>query len=280
MKVAVTGATGFIGGVVCRRLVSDGYEVLAMRVRAGERVAAFAGASAVVHLAGLAHRRDADAAELERANVELARALGEAGAASGARMIFMSSIKVHGNECEQALRHSSPFAPQDEYGASKAAAEAALRAIARLRLTVIRPPLVYGPGVRANFLALLNAVARGWPLPFASIANRRSLLYVDNLADLVVRCLREPASIGRAYVPCDGEPLSTPQLCRELAQNLRRPARLFRFPPRALELLPGARRLTRSLYADAGEVERELAWRAPTSRAQALQATARWFASR
>jgi len=191
-------------------------------------------------------------------------------------MIFMSSIKVHGEESEAPLHVASAFNPQDEYAASKLRAEQALRGIASLRLTVIRPPLVYGPFVKANFLALLKAVSRGWPLPLASIVNRRSFLYVENLADLVVHCLRGTPAQSAAYLPCDGEPLATPQLCRELAQALQRPARLVPFPPRLLELLPGGRRLTRSLYVE----PQELAWRPPTARSAALRATAHWFSGR
>ncbi len=278
MKLAVTGASGFIGAALCRRLSAEGHQVIAAARSTGSL--RLTDEAAVVHLAGLAHRKGAASGELQRVNVDLAREVGNAAAASGAHMIFMSSIKVHGEECDEPLADTSPFNPQDEYAASKMRAEQALRAIGALRLTVIRPPLVYGPGVKANFLSLLSALARGWPLPFASISNRRSFLYVENLADLILRCLRDSRAPGRAYLPCDGEPLSTPQLCLELAQALQRPARLFPFPPRALELLPGARRLTRSLYADAASLQHALAWRAPTARADGLHATARWFAAR
>lgn len=280
MRVAVTGASGFIGTALCLRLSAAGHQVLGLSLRPGAAPLRFTDEAAVVHLAGIAHRRSTDVAELRRANIDLARDVGLAAAASGARMIFVSSIKVHGEDCEEPLREGSPFNPQDEYAVSKARAEEALRAMARLRLTVIRPPLVYGPGVKANFLALMKAVARGWPLPFASIVNRRSFLYVENLADLVLRCLLESSSQGRTYLPCDGEPLSTPQLCRDLARALQKPSRLFPFPPRALEMLPGARRLTRSLYAGAGALQSELAWHAPTPRTQGLGETARWFTAR
>jgi UDP-glucose 4-epimerase len=278
MKVAVTGARGFIGTALCRRLSAEGHRVSAL-ARSSEPLR-LTDEAAVVHLAGLAHRKAAAPGELQHANVDLARQVGNAAASSGAHMIFVSSIKVHGEDCNEPLRETSPFNPQDEYAASKMRAEEALHAIAGLRLTVVRPPLVYGPGVKANFLALMQALVRGWPLPFASIANRRSFLYVENLADLILHCLGDSSSLGRTYLPCDGEPLSTPQLCRELGQALQRPARLFPFPPRALELLHGARRLTRSLYADAAALQRELAWRAPIARAEGLRETARWFSAR
>jgi len=278
MRVAVSGARGFIGTALCRRLRADGHEVRAIAHAAGS--VRLTDEAAVVHLAGLAHRKSPAPGELQRANVDLACEVGNAAASSGAQMIFISSIKVHGEDCDEPLRDTSPFDPQDAYAASKMRAEQALRAMSSLRLTVIRPPLVYGPGVKANFLSLMVALARGWPLPFASIVNRRSFLYVENLADLILRCLGEPGALGRIYLPCDGVPLSTPQLCRDLGQALHTPAHLFHFPPRALELARGARRLTRSLYADSAALLEQLAWRAPVSRAEALRATARWFAAR
>src|SRR6185503_3317905 len=128
-----------------------------------------AGAGAVVHLAALAHSRAVSEARLRAVNVDAASALGRAAAAAGSRMLFMSSVKVLGEETPSApFDDSSAPAPQDAYGRAKAEAESALRAIPGLALIVLRPPLVYGPGVKANFLALARAVARGWPLPFAS----------------------------------------------------------------------------------------------------------------
>jgi nucleoside-diphosphate-sugar epimerase len=199
---------------------------------------------AVVHLAALAHARGVDEGAAAYGQCRRFPGDRQGGAAAGIGMIFMSSAKVLGEETAAlaAFNDASPLAPQDAYARAKAAAEEGLRAIAGLRLTVLRPPLVYGPGVRANFLALLRAVARGWPLPLASIANRRSLVGADNLADAVVRCAEAPRAAGRTFGVTDGAPLSTPALCRAPAAALGWPARLFPFPPALLELAPPARK--------------------------------------
>ena len=234
-----------------------------------------AGADAVVHLAALAHSRDVDEARLRAVNVDVAIALGKAAAAAGVKMLLMSSVKVLGEETPgAAFDEASPPAPQDAYGRAKAEAEAALRAFPGLALTVLRPPLVYGPGVKANFLALLRAVARGWPLPLASIHNRRSLVYVGNLADAVVRCLETPGAVGRIYGVADGAPLSTPDLCRAIGTALGRPARLFPCPPLLLELVPAAKKLTRALVIDDSAMRRELGWTPPHGVAEAMRLTA------
>jgi nucleoside-diphosphate-sugar epimerase len=185
-------------------------------------------------------------------------------AALGAGFVFLSSVKVHGEASSEPFRADSPIAPEDRYAASKARAEEALRALPGLRLAVLRPPLVYGPQVKANFLALLKAVARGVPLPFASIDNRRSLIYVGNLASAIL------ASLGASgtFLVSDGAPLSTPQLCRDIAAALGRPARLFAFPP---ALLP--RRLAASLEVK----DSTLAWQRPFTREDGLRATALWY---
>jgi nucleoside-diphosphate-sugar epimerase len=192
----------------------------------------------------------------------------------------MSSVKVHGEESDAALSESSKIAPQGAYAESKARAEDTLRGIAGLRLVVLRPPLVYGAGVRGNFLLLMRALARGLPLPLDGIANRRSLLYAGNLADAILRSLGNEAALGRSYLVCDGAGVSTPQLCRALGAALGRPARLFAVPLPLLELLPGAKRLTRSLELDDAALCRDLGWRAPLTFEQGLRAAARWYLTR
>jgi nucleoside-diphosphate-sugar epimerase len=227
---------------------------------------------AVVHLAALAHGRGASADEIRRVNVELAGRVGRGAAQAGCRMLFMSSVKVHGEDSTVAFREESPFAPKDAYAESKVAAEKLLRALPGLRLTVLRPPLVYGPAVKANFLALMKAIARGIPLPLAGIANRRSLIYVGNLAQALERCLASPAADGRTYLVSDGAALSTPQLCRAIGDALRRPARLFPFPEIFL-----MKNLTGSLEVDDSAIRSELGWRPPFSLEEGLRATAQWY---
>ncbi len=275
MRIFVTGASGFIGTALCAALRAAGHEPVRVSLRG--TAPRFEGAQAVVHLAGIAHRGRIDPQVLERINVSLAEEVGHAAAATGAPLLFLSSVKVHGEESTAPLDERAALAPRDIYAETKARAETRLRAIAGLRLTVLRPPLVYGPGVKANFLALLRAVDRGLPLPFAAVANRRSLLYVGNLADAILRCLGAPQAAGRTYLVADGAPLSIPEICRGMARALGRPARLFALPAGLLELLPGTRPLTRSLEVDDGALRRELGWRPPFDFVQGMAATVQWY---
>ena len=260
MKVAVTGASGFVGRALCRQLGADAVPI----TREGGLPPS---CDAVVHLAAIAHRH-ASREELEDVNVRLAERVARQAAANGARFLFLSSVKVHGEASAAPLTEGSPIAPGDAYGESKARAEDALRSIHGLNLTVLRPPLVYGPGVKANFLALMRAVDRGWPMPLASIRNRRSFISVDNLADAIIR------SLGAAgtYLVSDGPAVSTPQLCRDLGEALGKRARLFPFPP---ALLPA--KLAASLEVDDASIRAALAWRPPQDRRAALRTTAQWY---
>lgn len=273
MRIAVTGATGFIGRALCGQL-GAAHELRAV-AREPDWAAALDGMQAVVHLAGQAHGRG-DARSLRAVNVDATRAAAEAARASGAHFVFISTIKVHGEESAAPLREASPIAPRDAYAQSKVDAEEALRAIAGLRLTVLRPPLVYGPGVKANFLALMRAISRGLPLPLASIDNRRSLVYVANLVDAIARCVANQRSIGRTYLVTDGEAPSTPALCRAIGAALERPARLFPFPPALLPL----KQLTQSLEADATAIRGELGFQPAYTLQQGLRLTARWYLGR
>jgi nucleoside-diphosphate-sugar epimerase len=290
--VLVTGAGGFIGRALVETLHSLGCEVIAVRDVFHDQAwsGAARGCSAVVHLANIAHAR-ANAAELERVNVRGTRKAAEHAIAAGVpRFVYLSSIKVHGEESPPGgFSARSPINPADAYGQAKARAEEALLELARdreLRLTILRPPLVYGPRVKANFLALTRAIARGVPLPLASVQNRRSLVYVGNVVDAILRCLQRDAPAGRAYILSDGAAVSTPELCRELGKALGRPARLFAFPPALLETgaaLLGRRAsalsLTRNLEVDDSDSRRDLAWQPPYTFFDGLQATAAWFRS-
>jgi len=288
MRVVVTGASGFVGQAVVPALRARGHEVLTPDRAVICDIAGFsgwpeylAGIDAVVHLAALAHARRVDEERLMAVNVDAALALGRAAAAAGAKMVQMSSIKVLGEETPLGpFDDASPAAPRGAYTRAKAAAETGLRAVPGLALTVLRPPLVYGPGVKANFFALMRAIARGWPLPLAGIENRRSLLYVGNLADAVVCSVESPQASGKTYGVCDGAPLSTPSLCRALGAALGRPARLFHFPPALLELAPRVASLTRSLVVDDSALRRDLGWLPAYSFEEGLRRTAEWFRTR
>ncbi|MGH8720582.1 MAG: NAD-dependent epimerase/dehydratase family protein, partial [Burkholderiales bacterium] len=219
----------------------------------------------VVHLANIAHA-SASPRELHRVNVEGTITQARAALGAGARrFVYLSSIKA-------AL-------PQDAYGRAKAVAEQALLQLDGLEPLVLRPPLVYGPRVKANFLALLRAVDRGWPLPFASVRNRRSLLYVGNLVDAILRCLECPVA-HKTYALSDGAPVSTPELCRAMGRALGRPARLFPFPPALLALLPRASRLIESQVIDNTPFCAELDWRPQFTLEQGLRDTAEWYRAR
>jgi nucleoside-diphosphate-sugar epimerase len=266
MRVAVTGASGFIGRSLCAVLGAAGHEVVAT----ARGTTDLGDAEAVVHLAAIAHRH-ASAQDLHQINVALTRKVGEAAAARGAGLVFLSSIKVHGEFSKAPFTERSPIAPSDPYAVSKARAEDALRAIPGLRLAVLRPPLVYGPGVKANFLALMRAIARGLPLPLASVANRRSLVYLDNLVDAILCCLGREGS----FLVSDGPAPSTAQLCAQIGKALERPARLFPFPPM---LLP--RKLAGTLEVDDSAIRAALGWRPRCTLEQGLRATARWYRGR
>ena len=310
--VAVTGASGFVGRRVVERLAADGrYQVRALTRRndwtappavdvavvgglGGETdyAAPLSGVDAVVHCAARVHvMRDRAAdplAEFRTANVVgTARLARQAAAAGVRRFVFLSSIKVNG----EATAPGKPFTaydvphPTDPYGISKLEAEDALRAISAetgLEVVVIRPVLVYGPGAKGNVLSLKKWLRRGVPLPLGAIENRRSLVAVDNLVDLVVTCLEHPEATGRTLLVSDGEDLSTTDLLRRTARAMGVEARLIPVPQRILEAgarLLGqgsiARRLCGSLQVDIRETRELLGWVPPVRVDCALQAMAR-----
>lgn len=256
MRIHVTGASGFIGSHLVPALESAGHELRT----------SVEGCDAVVHLANIAHARAAPA-ELHRVNVQGTLAQAQAALAAGARrFVYLSSLKA--------------ATPEDAYGRAKAIAEQGLLGLSGLEPVVLRPPLVYGPRVKANFLALLRAIDRGWWLPLASIRNRRSLVYVGNLADAILRCLESPDAVRRVYAVSDGVPVSTAEICRAIGRALGRPARLFPFPPPLLRLAPGLARLAESLEADDPAIRGELGWRSPFTMEEGLRLTAEWYRAR
>jgi UDP-N-acetyl-alpha-D-quinovosamine dehydrogenase len=309
MRILVTGASGFVGTALCRALLARRHEIRAAVRKASapgaaradshqvvipdiaasfDRGALLDGIDTVVHLAAIAHRTASDA-ELRRVNSDATVRLAEAAAGFVRRFIFLSSVKVHGEDSaggtygeEDALK------PEDSYGRSKLEAERALTGIAErsgMELVLIRPPLVYGPGVKANFLRLLGWVDSGLPLPFASVRNRRSLIYLGNLVDAIARCVEHPAARG-PFLVSDEETVSTPELVSRIARALDRPARLFPAPPallRAAGMIAGRReeigRLTGNLAIDSSRARRVLDWRPPRALDEGLAETARWFKS-
>lgn len=309
--ILVTGANGFVGRAVCRQLADAGIAAVAAWRGSGEapsgatRVvripsigahddfgAVLAGCRVVVHLAARVHvmgDESGDAlAAYRQTNVDGTLNLARQAVATGVRrFVFLSTAKVLGEEGDLDAREAQADCPDDPYSRSKFEAEQGLREIAGasgLELVVLRPPLVYGPGVKANFLRLLRAVDRGWPLPLGAVSNRRSMIYVGNLADAIITCTRHPAASGRTYLVSDGDDPSTPELVRRLAANLGRPARLLPVPVswlRGAAQLAGRRRevdrLVGSLYFDGASIRAELGWTPPVSTDAAIAETVRWY---
>jgi nucleoside-diphosphate-sugar epimerase len=302
--ILVTGAGGFIGRALVERLAAQGKHVRAVlrqpaalppsveplvlgTLDAATRWAPqLAGAGAVLHLASRAHAPVADAQRFIESEAATAAALARAVAAAGIpRLVLLSSIKVMG-EATQDLpfrAHQAP-APLDTYGLAKWRIEEAMRAAAGAALCVLRAPLVYGPGVKANFRALIRLVDSGLPLPLASIDNRRSLVFLDNLLDLIEIALDHPAAAGETFLLRDDAEPSTPELVRGIAGALGRTPRLLPCPPALLLFaasLAGRRdaaeRLTTSLRVDDLATRQRLGWRPRVALADGLAATCRWY---
>jgi nucleoside-diphosphate-sugar epimerase len=308
-RVLITGANGFIGGHLQRVLVARGFECRGAVRRAtaadGARSCvvgeigpstdwrtALDGVDMVVHLAARAHvlRELAvdPSAEFMRVNAEGTAALATAAAAAGVRrFVYVSSIGVLGNQSgDQGFTADSVPRPHNAYARSKLAGETAARALAKapFEVVVLRLPLVYGDGVRANFLRLLRWVDRQWPLPLGAVHNRRSLLSVWNLCEFIANVLRNPAAAGGTFLVSDGEDLSTPDLIRRIGSAMERRVRLPPVPVPLLQLfgrLLGRQgeigQLCGSLTLDTTYTRTTLRWAPAVSVDEALERTVRWY---
>ena len=312
MKILVTGANGFVGHALFLRLLATGGLTVIGSVRNGAVVtagraaslvtvgelapntdwsAALVGVQAVAHTAARVHVMQDDAAdplaEFRRVNVEGTLNLARQAAAAGVRrFVFVSSIKVNG----ESTRPGQPFtaddapAPLDAYGVSKMEAEVGLRHITSetgMEVVVIRPPLVYGPGAKANFAAMMRWLRRGVPLPLGGIDNRRSLVALDNLVDLVITCVTHPAAAGQTFLVSDGNDVSTTELLRRMGDAMGCPARLIPVPESWLTLAAAVvgrgavtQRLCGSLQIDIEKTRRLLGWQPPLTLDQGLQRAA------
>ena len=312
-RIMVTGGSGFVGRTLLERLHQDGYGLIAPSrtplaqapagvvnpLVAGLAVdvdwsASLEGAAVVIHSAARVHVMKDTAAdplmEFRKANVDGTLSLARQAAAAGVqRFIFLSSIKVNGEGTElgHPYRADDTPAPQDPYGVSKMEAEQGLRALASetgMEVVIIRPVLVYGPGVKANFRSMMSWLRKGIPLPLGATGHKRSLVAVDNLVDLIVTCIDHPAAANQTFLVSDGEDLSTTQLLQRMGSALGRPARLLPVPANLLEAGAAmlgrraiAQRLCGSLQVDIGKTRELLAWAPPVSVDDALRKTARAF---
>jgi nucleoside-diphosphate-sugar epimerase len=313
-RMLVTGAGGFIGRALCRGLAARGHQVIAgLRSSLPPGAGAIEGVEEarilgeiapgrdwsdalrdvelVIHLAQRAHRRPAG--HVLTGQPEAAGGLARAAAEAGVRrFLYMSSIKAMGDATPPGRRFRADDAPHpdDAYGRAKLASERALAKVAGetgLELVILRPPLVYGPAAGGNFRALVRLAGSGLPLPFAALDNRRSLIFIDNLVDLVAAAVVHPAAAGRVLLAADGAALSVATLIGLLAQGQDRAPRLFALPEAvfaALRRLPGlgpaVSRLTLSLEVDDSATRAVLGWSPPVAAEAALLATARAIARR
>ena len=253
-----------------------------------------AGVQIVIHAAARVHvmsESSADPlAEFRKVNVDGTLNLARQAVAAGVRrFIFVSSIKVNGEGTEPGKPYKADDAPApvDPYGISKLEAEHGLLALAAetgMEVVIIRPVLVYGPGVKANFRSMMNWLNKGIPLPLGSIRNKRSLVALDNLVDLIVTCIEHPAAANQVFLVSDGEDLSTTELLRRMGAALGKPARLLPLPGAWLNgaaCLLGkgaiAQRLCGSLQVDIEKTRRLLGWTPPVTVDEALRKTARHF---
>ncbi len=316
-RILITGATGFIGSAVRHGLLQAGFPVRGA-VRASLRIpgtgnsesaglewvvlhdcstehemhGALQGVQTVVHLAARVHVMVDEASdplrEFRQVNCVWTERLARAAASQGVqRFVYLSSVKVNGEQTVAPFTEKDPPKPQDPYGISKWEAEEVLAQVSvetGMETVVVRSPLVYGPGVGGNFLQLLSILHRGIPLPLASIHNRRSLVYLGNLVDALLRCIRDPHAAGQPYFVCDGEDLSTPELVRRLATAMDTKVCLWPCPTSFLYWMGPAAgkrgmidRLVGSLQVDSSKIQTELGWHPPFTVDVGLSETAAWF---
>jgi UDP-N-acetyl-alpha-D-quinovosamine dehydrogenase len=313
-RILITGATGFVGSAVVRRLLQENFSITATVLTgedAGnlpadvERVivpplsdhsdysTCLQNIDIVIHLAARVHIMQETATnplrEFRKVNLYGTERLARQAAKAGVkRFVFMSTIGVNGNtSCGRAFTECDIPRPHNDYSTSKLEAEISLREISEksgMEVVIARAPLVYGPGNPGNFLSLLRVISKGIPLPLASVSNKKSFIYVANLADALKSCAAHPSAANQTYLVSDCEDLSTPELLRSVASALGMPVRLLPIPIsliRIAGMLAGksaaVRRLLDPLQVDSSKIRRELGWKPPFTMEEGLLETAKWF---
>ena len=313
-RVLVTGASGFVGSALCRHFIACGFDVVGtVRSLPATLVSGvdyrivgelgtdtvwsdkfFIGVKIIVHCAARVHVMNDNvqdpSMEFRRVNTLGTESLAQVAARAGVkRLIFLSSIKVNGENSlsDAPIDEASPTNPQEHYGISKLEAERALHCIAAetgMEVVILRLPMVYGSGVKGNFLRLLKIVDSGIPLPFSLVNNQRSLIYLNNLTGAITACLTNPAAAGKTYMVSDGENISTPQLITQIAYALEKPVRLWPCPLRLLEvasMLAGKSdeisKLLGSLCINSNKIRSELGWVPTYTLTQGLSVVAAWY---
>jgi nucleoside-diphosphate-sugar epimerase len=310
-KILVTGASGFIGKVLCQALREKGHDVIAVvrHQQASENTTGSVviptidgttswegkldGIEVIVHLAAKAHipvqKMAGQLAEFRKINTQGTLHLANCAAQAGVkRFVFLSSIGVNGNQSVAPFNESSVPNPVEPYAVSKWEAEEGLKNIADttgMELVIVRPPLVYGANCPGNFLALLGLIYSGLPLPLCTINNKRSFIGIDNLADFLALCVEKPGAANKTFLIADNEAISTPNLIRMLATAMHKPALLFPMPYPVLHAAaaligkaPVLDKLCGTLQIDASLASKALNWQQPKSSYDGLKETAIWYA--
>ena len=313
-KILITGATGFVGRALFENLKSKKKYLTHLTTRTNQKELfeggktfnigeidsntnwkdALDGVSCVVHCAARVHimeKKQTDSLNVyRRINVDGTRNFAKQAALRGIkRFIFLSSIKVNGEEtiASESFKYDDIPQPKDAYGISKLEAEQALLEISKktgLELVIIRAPLIYGVGVKGNFLSLLDLIYKQIPLPFFNINNSRSFIGLDNLVDLIIHCINHPKATGKTFLVSDDEDISTPDLIRKLSKIMGRSTRLFSFPISIFRLMsyligktPEVNRLIGSLRVNSSYTRKILEWNPPFSLDKGLEKTVLWY---